>query len=295
MNTVLENVRIDATRIRQLLEELLARSSIKRWHDPDRDAFVYIGGHFAWEQLDGVGRQIQAKGLEEYRRFYSVLSTLLREQPEDTLAGLEEANTRILHVIQQREPLYTADPKPHFDGAFKALDSQVGLLNRLHGQADGKPAFVPDTNALIFNPAIDKWRFDGAAEFAIVLTPPVLSELDNLKVNHRVEAVREKSEKVIRQVKECRRRAAAAGIRLADGVVLVSGVSEIVAIATEPQMARSLPWLDPANKDDQLLAAVIEVCRMRPRSPVLLVTGDINLQNKAEFANVPFVEPPDAA
>jgi hypothetical protein len=37
---------------------------------------------------------------------------------------------------------------------------------------------------------------------------------------------------------------------------------------------------------------VIEVMRMKPRSAVLLVTRDINLQNKAEFANIPFVEPP---
>ena len=28
------------------------------------------------------------------------------------------------------------------------------------------------------------------------------------------------------------------------------------------------------------------------RSPVTMVTQDINLQNKAEFARIPFVEPP---
>jgi hypothetical protein len=37
------------------------------------------------------------------------------------------------------------------------------------------------------------------------------------KVNHRVEAVREKAEKVITRIKEYRRRAADAGGRLADG------------------------------------------------------------------------------
>ncbi|MGA3373731.1 MAG: PIN domain-containing protein, partial [Terracidiphilus sp.] len=95
----------------------------------------------------------------------------------------------------------------------------------------------------------------------------------------------------IRQLKEYRRRAV--GKKLADGVDLVLGVSQVVTIATEPRMEESLPWLDPKNKDDQLLATVIEVMRMRPRSRVWLITGDINLQNKAEFANVPFMEPPD--
>lgn len=293
MNTVLENLRTEATRLQRLLGELLAHSAIRKWHDPNTDAFVFVGGHFAWEGLDETGRQIQARTLEEYRRFYSVLTALLREQPEDTLTKLEETNTTIIELIEQNTHLYTADPKSHFDGALEAIESQSALLDRLHGQGDGKPVFVPDTNALIFNPVIEKWTFDGAPQFTLLLTPPVLAELDSLKINHRVEAVRDKSETIIRQIKEYRRRAASGGGRLTDGVVLVTGVSDIVAIATEPKMEASLPWLDATNKDDQILAAVLEVMRMRPRSPVLLVTRDINLQNKAEFANMPFVEPPD--
>ena len=45
--------------------------------------------------------------------------------------------------------------------------------------------------------------------------------------------------------------------------------------------------------DDRLLATVVEVMRLHPHSPVTLVTRDINLQNKAEFACIPFVEPPE--
>jgi rRNA-processing protein FCF1 len=293
VKTVLENVRGQSARLRQLLEELSEYSSIKRWYNPNNDGFIWIGGHFAWEELSDDGRQAQAKTLEDYRRFYSILKVLLREQPEDTLGKVDEANTRILQLIQQREPLYTDDTKAQFQRAFEALDSQTAMLGRLYGQSDGRSALVPDTNALIFNPAVEKWLFDEFPEFSIVLTPPVLSELDSLKVNHRVEAVREKSEQVIRRIKEFRRRAVQAGVRLADGVVLVEGVSDVVAIATEPQMEMSLPWLDPANADDRLLAVVIEVMRTHPRTAVVLVTRDINLQNKAEFANVPFVEPPD--
>ena len=59
-------------------------------------------------------------------------------------------------------------------------------------------------------------------------------------------------------------------------------------------MDSSLPWLDSNNNDDRLLAGVIEVMRTRPRSPVLAVSRDINFQNKAEFSNIPFVEPPEA-
>jgi hypothetical protein len=86
---------------------------------------------------------------------------------------------------------------------------------------------APDTNALIFNPDLEKWKLDGTPQFTMVLIPAVLSELDSLKVNHRVETVREKAEKVISRIKDYRRRAAAAGGRLADGAVVVTGVSTL--------------------------------------------------------------------
>src|SRR5260370_20731035 len=78
MKTVLENLRGEAQRLRALLEELLSSSSIRRWHDPNVDGFVYVGGPFAWNDLDQRGLQTQAKILEEYRRFFSTLRTLLR-------------------------------------------------------------------------------------------------------------------------------------------------------------------------------------------------------------------------
>jgi hypothetical protein len=52
-------------------------------------------------------------------------------------------------------------------------------------------------------------------------------------------------------------------------------------------MDRSLPWLDPENRDDRLIATTIEVMRTHPRSPVVLVSTDINAQNKAEHAELP--------
>jgi hypothetical protein len=57
-------------------------------------------------------------------------------------------------------------------------------------------------------------------------------------------------------------------------------------------MQDTLPWLDPTNDDDRLLASFLEVMRRFLHSPVILVTRDINLQNKAELAQVCFLEPP---
>jgi predicted ribonuclease YlaK len=72
----------------------------------------------------------------------------------------------------------------------------------------------------------------------------------------------------------------------------VQGISDIVALAIEPDLTKSLPWLDKENADDRIIADFLEVMRVNPRSPVVLVTRDINFQNKAEFAHLPFCEPP---
>lgn len=108
------------------------------------------------------------------------------------------------------------------------------------------------------------------------------------KIEHKNPEVRAKAERLIRGVKEYRRRGS-----LADGVTIARGVSSVATIATEPRMGDSLYWLDAANDDDRIIASVLEVMRVRPRSAVVLVTRDINMQNKADYGRIPFVEPPD--
>jgi predicted ribonuclease YlaK len=108
-----------------------------------------------------------------------------------------------------------------------------------------------------------------------------------LKVNHRNADVREKAEGLVRRIKGYRDRGS-----LRDGVPLKQGVSRVRSVAVEPDFDASLPWLDPSHADDRLVATFIEVMRRNPRSPVVLVTRDLNLQNKMEFARLPFMEPP---
>jgi predicted ribonuclease YlaK len=146
---------------------------------------------------------------------------------------------------------------------------------------------IPDTNALLFNPDLQDWDFDSVGQFTLVLTTTVLAELDKLKVDSRSESVRQKSEQLIRQIKGYRDRG-----RLTEGVTLVRNKSQIVAIAVEPIFSESLSWLDSNNNDDRLLASCLEIVRQMPHDQVVLLTRDINLQNKAEFAHIPFMEPP---
>jgi predicted ribonuclease YlaK len=99
--------------------------------------------------------------------------------------------------------------------------------------------------------------------------------------------IRAKAERFARQVGEYRRRGP-----LLQGATLEAEIT-VMAIPVEPKMSDSSPWLDPTNLDDRLLASVIEVMRLNAHASVIVVTRDVNLQNKLEFARVPFVSPED--
>jgi predicted ribonuclease YlaK len=122
--------------------------------------------------------------------------------------------------------------------------------------------------------------------FEIVLGPSVLMELDQQKINHRREEIRDRALALINRIKGYRGRGA-----LTAGVPLTKP-NTIRWFAQEPRMEDSLPWLDRDVADDRFIATTIEIVRQHPRSPVTIVTSDINLQSKAELASLPFVEPP---
>jgi len=281
MQTVLDNLGSWAEDIAQLLSQLLQASSIKKseWMGED-----------LWGKLDDPSCQIQSKVLKEYRRFSSVLEVFFKEQTENTVRTFQEAEKVVFNVIQQEQDqrTYFGNCNQALIEAQEALNTQIKLLKRIYTISQNRFVVIPDTNALLFNPDLQNWRFDSFGQFTIVLTPTVLSELDKLKVDSRSDSVRQKAEKLIRQIKEYRRRG-----RLTDGVTLVRDKSQIVATAVEPTLSRSLPWLDANNNDDRLLASCLEIMRQMIDSRVMLLTRDINLQNKAEFARIPFLEPPE--
>ncbi|UUZ65949.1 PIN domain-containing protein [Polaromonas sp. P1-6] len=62
------------------------------------------------------------------------------------------------------------------------------------------------------------------------------------------------------------------------------------ALHNEPKVADSLSWLDADNADDRIIASVLHIQATSPSAHVILVTGDINLQNKADAAMIETAE-----
>jgi hypothetical protein len=251
---------------------------------------AFIGPTRYWAELDVDQRRLQAKALDAYRRYEPILGALLQGQPPELTDRAKEAHQTLAEILEQGGSTWYRTGQEAVDAAGRALDTQLELLSFLDGGgADDEVIMVPDTNALLRRPELDEWTF-GAGRFTLLLLPQVLRELDEQKMRATRPELRETAESVIRRIKDLAGRGS-----LQAGVTLRRDKSTVRSIATEPNMEETLEWLDPTSGDDRIIAGMIDAMRRFPRSTVVLVTTDVNLQNKAAFAALPFVEPPAPA
>jgi len=287
MQTVADNIRQAGEKLLDGIATLLGPNAALRDINKPTSGVVFIGPHYAFDDLPLEKKRLQSLLSEDHRHFIAIVRALLRTQPEDVRHKIDQHDETIREVIDQTHCVWHSTTDKAMAAVRQAVEEILDALSCLYDPTEGAVVLVPDTNALILSPAFDRWTFDGFSEFDILLVPTLLSELDGLKNEHRNPHVREKAQSIIRQIKEYRRRGP-----LNTGVVVVSNRIRIRSIAIEPRVEEVLPWLDPTSADDRMLASCVETMRVHPRSKVALVTGDINLQNKAEFARIPFVEPP---
>lgn len=269
-----------------LTELLMQHSALTDTTRRDSE-IVFFGPPYAWSERTLDASRLQSKLLEDYAYLFTLVGSLLHGQPDATRMKLSEDNDSVRECIEQTHCVWHSTTAKALASAIESLNRIVGAVGRLYDSTEGAVLLVPDTNALLSAPPFERWTFSGIPTFSIVLVPTVLKELDALKINHRNQDVRDKAQALIRQLQEYRRRGS-----LNQGVHIVKGSVLLQAVASEPTTSESLPWLDASNDDDRLIATAIELMRQHPRCPVVIVTGDINLQNKAEFARVQLIEPP---
>lgn len=276
----------DAAGIKHDIARLMEHSTLHRRRDCDTIVHIDPNGNGLWGELPLEARTHQSKILEDYRRYHEMIRILTRGISKGSLRELAQAHALVIQHVEQHLATWSKSVADAQSKTLRAIDEMQGLLDHLYSTG-GESLVIPDTNALILGAPLEKWLFDWCEAFTIVLTPTVLAELDELKIVHRNPEVRTKAERIIRQIKEYDRRG-----DLRDGVPIVKGRISARSIAVEPKMDESLPWLDATDNDDRLLASTIEIIRQNVRSVVVLVTGDINLQNKARHARLPVLEPP---
>lgn len=270
------------------IKSLLDRFSKMNVANRPENSVVLIsprGNHF-WQKLPVEGKQLQTMILKKFKKFSSLMDVFLSALPDNS----QKEGKRVINELQrfiEQDGLTWCSTKEETIIEIDKIRNSIREIIDYFASTDNNVNIIPDTNALIFNPDIEKWSFKDFEHFCIILVPAVLAELDHHKINHRNENVREKAKRLIKQIKDYRRRG-----NILDGVTIKRNCIILKATAIEPDMNRSLSWFDRDNPDDRFLATVLEIMKEHFCEYVFIVTRDINMQNKAEIACIPYLEPP---
>jgi hypothetical protein len=265
------------------LDELLAKSKLSR-------RFERHGGHavivsaipFKWDALPDDVLPVQRRVRKNFVKFCSYLELLLEDEPASVREMIGQHREIIDIAINQDDGASMDKPDEYRTRAHNSIRNLMALLQRF--PKNTLPLLIPDTNVLIDNPHITKWRFDGIERFGVVLAPAVLAELDSLKRKKDVQA---QARHAIRKVEEI----AALG-SLRDGVN-VDGRMTVRWL--DADATPEINGLDKAQVDDRIIGCVLAVMRREPFAPAAVISGDVNLRNKADFAGIGYLAPPSSS
>ncbi len=174
--------------------------------------------------------------------------------------------------------------------ATRQLHAALEVLRdarRLLPDDDVRIRVVADTNALIDCPDLTVYVGELGPRYRVHLLPVVLGQLDDLKRSGRTPELREAARTAVRRLKGLRDAGdVRAGVRVAADI---TAVFEHI----EPRDEGLPGWLDLTVPDDRLVASALLLQSAHPGAPVLVATGDLNLQTKLAAVRLPFIEPPD--
>jgi PIN domain-containing protein len=274
-----------ASELEAALNALLDHSSI-RYSDINSgssDVFVVGWNPHRWNALAGPGQYAlgEARRLAEMWKEHA--GKAIDVGAPERAREFEQRGASVGRVLRISDGASDGAPASTIDGVrgavSRALSQQRELLADLptaHGT--GGRLFVPDTNSLIYQPAIEGWRLAGEDPCIVVLVPQVIRELDELKL--REGSVGDAATTMINKLKEYGRRG-----ETLTGVPL-KGKTQLREVAIDADMANTLSWLKAGHEDDELLASVLELKWRDLSADVVLITRDRNLQNKARVARV---------
>lgn len=252
----------------------------------DSGPVVFVAPKHHWLKPSPEQKRTQLDLSRRYGAAMELLAVLTRGGPPSLLRELEEARTALASWIELEDNWSLSSDRStnaaKIEQCGRDLQAIVGVLA---AGPRGRLVVVADTNSMLECADPVGYRgLAGAPAFDFLLLPTVLSELDKLKIEHRNPDVRDKAKKVITRIKGWRHQGP-----LLEGVTIDKSIV-VRARHNEPKVSSSLSWLDPDNADDRIIASVLDIQAEAPSARVLLVTGDINLQNKADAAMIETVE-----
>lgn len=258
---------------------LASELSIKYLNNRGGNVVIIAPDHY-WGDRTAEQKQRHLLIVRRYEQIREILSAWLFDAPKDLARTFKNGDKNFRTWLEfESNWSVSYDKEKNIRLLKESADDLRQIISVLAAGIRDQIILVPDTNSLLAQPDPTTYRHVvGSDKFEFLLLPTVLHELDELKILHRNPEIREKAQKVITRIKGWRTQGS-----LSIGV-FVDRTIRIRAEHREPNVEKSLSWLDPTNADDRIVASVLHVQASNPTARIVLVTGDINLQNKADAA-----------
>lgn len=285
MPSIAARLQSDLDALTERIADLVRELSIEHF-DRYSSSVVFIVPDYYWGEATSEQLNDQLAIKRDYEEWFDIFKSVFAQATDDLNRRIKKADSRVRQWIELKSNWSISQDRAANEEKLRA-DAKLfyEMLAILDANGPAATILIPDTNAIIGEPSPIHYKSIASDDtFVFLLLPTVLAELDALKINHRNPDFRNKVNKVITRVKGWRNQG---GLR--EGVTVDRTIT-VKAVASEPQMDNTLSWLDENNRDDRIIASVLEVQSTYPNARVVLVTGDINLSNKADVARIETAE-----
>ncbi len=284
MPSTIEKLRAEFTALTESLDALIREVPIK-WLDRHSRNVVIIAPEFYFAKRSAEQEASQLRLKRRYDTWKQLVDSVFRGSPDSLRKKIKSADDRFTTWLEFNTNWGLSSDVAKNAEKFREQAAEYDTLLKMFATTDGALIVVPDTNALVAHADPVEYRaLVGRDGFQFFLLPVVLGELDQLKNNHRNPEFREKVEKAIKRIKGWRLQGS-----LNSGVTVDRTIT-VKAYPQEPRMEAAPSWLDASVPDDRLIANVLDLQAADPSSSVILVTGDINLLNKADAAAITAID-----
>jgi hypothetical protein len=287
----LEILRKLEAKARQDLDSLIDVSSLTKTVENDPNSgVVFIPLHpWRWLPLEAASRPVLGRAKRSLEVWLEAGNLTLATAGPEHLEQFNEASETLRRYIDRSEKA-SGPPSGDIDSAraraHELLHEQLQILDALPAAHEaGQTLVVPDTNALLTDPAIEDWQL-GTEACTVVIVPQVQSELDEKKVGGN-DQIKTRAASLIRRFREYGRRGDTfEGVPLAESRFL----REIPVQAGNESAPN---WLDVTHRDDRILVSALSLAAQHLTARLVVVTRDRNMQNKARMLQLPAVDVAD--
>lgn len=271
------------------LSNFIEKIELSHYVNDPYDGIVLIIPEYSYKaDLNSEQKVVQIELLKEFNFIKEQIKFIANALSNSDKKNVEELIQKFEnHINLQGSWDVRATPKSNAEQMKDFVNKLIEIISHFIVK-DPTESLILDTNSLLINYKFEEYKKIVDKEpFNLILLPTVLGELDDLKIKSQNKDFSDKVKKVISIIKGLRTQGS-----LFHGIKIHKTIN-IKSIAIEPNLKETLSWLDADNKDDRIIASILELQRDNFSSKFILVTSDINLQNKAEYIGIPFKETPE--